>query len=71
MAEEKTEGRAEPVMILYPKKPEIEKPCPFCGSSDTRVNRGKWVECNNCRCFGPSGDTIEEAVILWNMRSPS
>lgn len=50
------------------------KHCPFCGSEKTVVSRDRWTDeymvfCNICGVHGPSADTKEEAVFLWNERS--
>lgn len=45
------------------------KPCPFCGSEKLYTDEGlfkKYVFCRNCHAYGPSGDTVEEALRLWN-----
>lgn len=61
------------------------KPCPFCGSFNTRVIGFKTsaghettVKCNDCDCTGPTknylGDEVcpnelDEAIKDWNKRS--
>ena len=45
------------------------KPCPFCGSEELYADNGflkKYVFCRNCHAYGPSGETEEEAIRLWN-----
>lgn len=51
-------------------------PCPFCGSTDTRLGRqGKYgdgdhvVHCDVCRIEGPEGNSSAEAIAAWNCRS--
>lgn len=51
------------------------KPCPFCQSDDVDAEfaRGhKYVSsgCMNCGASGPDAETVDEAVKLWNTRSP-
>ena len=53
------------------------KPCPFCGG---KANKGHWngnkrydsyyiVMCTHC--FARTvGETVEEAIAVWNKRSP-
>lgn len=48
------------------------KPCPFCGSdSKLRVSGPafsdeRYVVCDNCDTYGPSGESTEDAIKLWN-----
>ena len=58
------------------------KPCPFCGSEDvengTHQDLNFWEEgmppvysainCNNCNCKGPKGNSRRTAVEAWNRR---
>ncbi len=51
--------------------------CPFCGwtpdleimeADNEEGNTAYWIICESCRMTGPEGDTVEEAVELWNKR---
>lgn len=48
------------------------KPCPFCGSdsklriSGPVLSEERYVVCDNCDTYGPSGESIEDAIKLWN-----
>ena len=51
--------------------------CPFCGflpqmeimeGDDEESNTAYWISCESCKMTGPEGDTVEEAVELWNKR---
>lgn len=49
------------------------KPCPFCEGDDVQIDNIMradpwWVACKgmNCRCYGPNGNTREEAIKKWN-----
>lgn len=45
-------------------------PCPFCGGAADFCDTGVfWVRCNECGADGQAGDTMEEAVSLWNRRA--
>jgi len=51
------------------------KICPFCGSTNTELTNEALdrldyyqVLCQSCYARGPLGDTIEEALSLWNIR---
>jgi len=47
------------------------RPCPFCGASDLYVNSDiepKFVACNKCTAFGPTGATESQATERWNKR---
>ena len=49
------------------EKPEIS-PCPFCGSSVTRIyycGNKCYVSCENCTATGPE-DGLEVAILRWN-----
>jgi hypothetical protein len=63
--------------------PQEVKPCPFCKSTDLRVEYGGeeshfiqpedlffhyWVECLVCDTQGPTALTPEKAAELWNIR---
>ena len=50
------------------------KPCPFCGSKQVDVRKGKylwWVECGNADCCGNGGGSKykKEAIERWNRRA--
>ena len=48
------------------------KPCPFCGRELLSIEGWKdlfWIECINCQTEGPSGETKEEAIEVWNWRA--
>lgn len=55
--------------------PDLE-PCPFCGSDDVYIEvdegcRPAWyatITCAICACSGPKGQTVDEAVVDWNVR---
>jgi hypothetical protein len=44
-------------------------PCPFCGHDDVQIGEvspGRFaVDCPECECVGPQGDTVEQAVAKW------
>jgi Lar family restriction alleviation protein len=45
------------------------KPCPFCGSDNTRPLNGSLVTrvvCGACVALGPQAKTVEAAIALWN-----
>ena len=48
------------------------KPCPSCGSdsklriSGPVLSDERYVVCDNCDSYGPSGESIEDAIKLWN-----
>ena len=48
--------------------------CPFCKDTGAlQLVAGTslvWATCGGCDCCGPTGNTIEEAVTLWNSRNP-
>jgi Lar family restriction alleviation protein len=50
------------------------EPCPFCGSifdasvSHTPPEGKECIECYYCGTKGPVCDTLDDAVIAWNMR---
>jgi hypothetical protein len=49
------------------------KECPFCDASGDNVQiMGSddwfWVGCLQCQCAGPSSDTEDKAVGLWEAR---
>lgn len=45
------------------------KPCPFCGSDYSLLELWSWfVTCPVCKTKGPSGNSEEEAIKLWNDR---
>lgn len=42
-------------------------PCPFCQSSNVEFSDGSdCIICNDCNAFGPTSQSPERAVILWN-----
>jgi Lar family restriction alleviation protein len=45
------------------------KPCPFCGSRTILV-QDLSLYCQNCGAKGPSGSSVTQALILWNVRMP-
>jgi Lar family restriction alleviation protein len=49
---------------------EIEiKPCPFCGSTQVHMRdmaTFPYVFCEQCNAYGPSMETKEEAILMWN-----
>jgi hypothetical protein len=60
------------------------KNCPFCGSNHVKQIERKerflfsdecffevYIECRECFCKGPTGNTWSEAEKLWNSRSPN
>jgi Lar family restriction alleviation protein len=50
---------------------DIRKPCPFCGSQDTRIKHsGRWGWFVSCKCaaVGPSASIKQDAIDMWNMR---
>ena len=47
------------------------KPCPFCGGEKISIigpDEGYWTLCLDCLGEGGIGETVEEAVSLWNLR---
>ena len=48
------------------------KGCPFCGSTEQSVEGEYYwiVECV-CAANGPQGETAQQAIKLWNTRTPS
>lgn len=49
-------------------------PCPFCGCAEPEWNSNDdetvlWLECTECNATGPTAQTHEDAVELWNNRS--
>lgn len=48
----------------------VIKPCPFCEWEDVLIGEiapGHFaVDCPECECIGPFGDTVDEAVEAWN-----
>ena len=69
--------------VKYPTAEEIKalesaKPCPFCGSVGEGLSDGTvhfedkveaFVECLNCNAYGPSRDSLGEAVLAWDQRA--
>ena len=54
---------------------ENKKPCPFCASTDLRIEEWlmrehieKAVYCNNCGAQGPNALSVGDAVEMWNLR---
>lgn len=51
------------------------KPCPFCGSNYNHAvcvyGEEYYIECLACTTCGPSGETKEEAIEVWNRRAES
>jgi Lar family restriction alleviation protein len=45
------------------------KPCPFCGSRMVFV-QDLSLYCQSCGAKGPSGNSVTQALILWNVRLP-
>jgi hypothetical protein len=56
----------------------VTKPCPFCGSIDTALERKphetnkhlhyRYIKCNLCHCRGPKVISDDVAYWLWNER---
>ena len=55
------------------------RPCPFCGAKNLHIDEPEYsdalhipilgsVTCMACLASGPLGETVEEAVALWNGR---
>lgn len=47
------------------------KPCPFCCGNNLKICDwyvACWVECLGCFTEGPSAETPEEAIEVWNRR---
>lgn len=47
-------------------------PCPFCGAADVQVidQQGiAWVICAVCSTDGPTANTADEAITVWNRRA--
>ena len=47
------------------------KPCPFCGSRDGIMPCDYRVTCRRCSATGPNGDSVSQAMRLWDSRTPS
>ena len=45
---------------------ELIARCPFCGSSEVRMNAARYVECRNCMAYGPTEDTEAKSIYAWN-----
>ena len=46
------------------------KPCPFCGSENLiLMDCNQFVQCLNCRAFGPDVDAVSGAAAKWNTRA--
>ena len=63
----------EPASIK-PVKSRQYDPCPFCGSGRLgnemeHIKKRHRVNCDNCGACGPWGDTVVEALTLWNVRA--
>jgi hypothetical protein len=43
-------------------------PCPFCGSTDLHLGLS-FVECNECRAYGPNCELYETPEHAWNRRA--
>jgi Lar family restriction alleviation protein len=45
-------------------------PCPFCGWHDVEIGEispGEYaVDCPDCQCIGPFGETMTQAIEIWN-----
>jgi len=57
--------------MTAPKVNEELKPCPFCGGLWTiyiEDREGNHVRCEDCSVDGPSADTREKSIVLWNTR---
>ena len=50
------------------------KPCPFCGTKNVKIKDNHsgayWVLCPECGCQLYCERSVEEAVDLWNARTP-
>lgn len=53
-----------------PEEPEL-KPCPFCGSTDIRIEGFGYGHCDDCGTFGPDGNNDLSVADAWNKRSQS
>lgn len=46
-------------------------PCPFCGFADVQIGEPEpgriAIDCPECACIGPFGNSTEEAAGLWNL----
>jgi Lar family restriction alleviation protein len=56
---------------------EALKPCPFCGGTETRLQRGgvddecTYIQCLSCEAGGPTSTPRgETAIELWDTRAP-
>ena len=46
---------------------ELIKNCPFCGSRKVQMDPViKYVECMDCKAFGPTEDTEAKSIYAWN-----
>ena len=61
------------VQKRWDKRKSKTKGCPNCGSGRIHLNRSicrtflrYWLECWNCHCCGPRGNTINGAIRRWN-----
>ena len=62
------------------KKPKLKPlPCVFCkakrenaliGVGGFTDNSTKFVVCLKCSTYGPKASSVQEAIKLWNTRSP-
>ena len=48
------------------------KPCPFCGSKRSRIEKylDVWRICIKCKCATRPSNTAREATQAWNDRRP-
>lgn len=44
-------------------------PCPFCGVGNP-FSRGEYVVCRGCGTEGPSGESQQHGMMLWDQRKP-
>lgn len=43
------------------------KTCPFCGGTKPYIDENiKCIACFDCEAIGPTAETVEEAIALWN-----
>ena len=52
-------------------------PCPFCGEDEMSLHEygfssddhDFYIQCKTCTTTGPNGDSIESAILQWNIRT--